>query len=130
MSKVPQFNKKGAAVHKISIRSHNNTSAASFQCHVTSRHVTSVFFKSIPENAGAYVPSWQYFKHFFAAEIGVLHYQPLTNSHFHFFIIVTCRDKENAQCRRRLCRYVTVLQCHKRAALNVVTNCHSAFIHY
>ena len=49
----------------------------------------SVFFKNIPDQVDAFVPSWKYFKHFFAAEIWILHYRPLTNSHFHFLIIVT-----------------------------------------
>jgi hypothetical protein len=47
-----------------------------------------LFFNTIPEHIDAFVPSWHEFKNSVAVEIGLLHSQPLTNSHFHFFIIV------------------------------------------
>jgi hypothetical protein len=54
----------------------------------------SLFFSIIPEHIEA-------FGHisFIAAEIRLLHLEPFTNSHFHFFIIVECaRMGQMHQC--------------------------------
>jgi hypothetical protein len=48
------------------------------------------FFNIIPEHIPAFVPPWQEFKNSTAVEICLLHSQPFTNSHFHFYIIVEC----------------------------------------
>jgi hypothetical protein len=48
----------------------------------------SLFFNIIPEHNDAFVPLWHEFKYSIAVEIGLLHSQPLTNSHLHAFITV------------------------------------------
>jgi hypothetical protein len=52
----------------------------------------SLFFNIIPEHIDALAPSWHEFKNFVAVEIGLLHSQPFTNSHFHFFVTVETGD--------------------------------------
>jgi hypothetical protein len=48
----------------------------------------SLYFNTIPEHIDAFVPSWHEFKNSIAVEIRSLHWQPFTNSHFHFFVFV------------------------------------------
>jgi len=42
----------------------------------------------MPEHTDPFVPSWHIFKNSVRAEIGIVHSQLLTNSHFPFLIIV------------------------------------------
>jgi hypothetical protein len=46
------------------------------------------YFSTHPEHIDAFIPSCYDFKNSVAVEIGLLHSQPFTSSHFCFFIIV------------------------------------------
>jgi hypothetical protein len=48
----------------------------------------SSFSNTNPEYTDAFVPCWQEFKNSVAADAGPLLSQPITNSHFEFFITV------------------------------------------
>jgi hypothetical protein len=48
----------------------------------------SLFFNITLKHTETFVPSWYEFKNSLAAEIALLHLQPLMNSHFHFLITV------------------------------------------
>ena len=59
-------------------------------CHLKITHCTEIllFFIIIREHVAVFVPSWHVFKNSVAVQIGLLHWQRFTNSHFHFFITV------------------------------------------
>ena len=46
----------------------------------------SLFFSIVPEYIVAFVPSSCQFKNYIVVEIGLLHSEQYTNSHFHFLI--------------------------------------------
>jgi len=48
----------------------------------------NIIFSTIPEHFDASGPSWHEFKNSFAVDSGLVHLQPFTKSHFHFFILV------------------------------------------
>jgi hypothetical protein len=52
----------------------------------------SLYFNIIPKHTDAFVPSWHKFKNSVLVEIGLLHSQPFTKGHFHFFITVENDD--------------------------------------
>jgi hypothetical protein len=84
----------------------------------------SLFLNTIAEHIDGFVPSWQDFTKSVAAEIQLLHSQPLTNSRFHFLITAQCTKRSKLhQCSWQVYWKVLIMQSNKWAVFEAVMTC-------